>query len=146
MIGRDEQLKMIEAAKAEFPETFELRVFPGDTFRISSAHSYVNDSGVLMLYTEVLRSGKWLSFAKGSVRELRAEVVASTPKLAITQRMLDSVELPIESVKTSEDINNIAFLELSGGLWAVHLVESGYTGCRRFQTFDAAHSFAVGLA
>lgn len=36
--------------------------------------SYVNDSGVVMLYSEILKDGKWLSFAKGSIGELRREI------------------------------------------------------------------------
>lgn len=64
-----------EQVIARFPATFGLRAFPGKTFRISAQASYVNDSGTLQLYTQVLRDGQWLDFAKDSEKELRAELV-----------------------------------------------------------------------
>jgi hypothetical protein len=68
-------------AIASFPATFGLRAFPGDTFRISRTSSYVNDTGALMLYTEIKKTdfgnaNDWLSFAKGTPEELRREIVA----------------------------------------------------------------------
>ena len=35
----------------------------------------VNDSGQIVLYTEIRRHGGWLSFAKGTPQELDREVV-----------------------------------------------------------------------
>ena len=75
MIGWNEQQKMVDAAMAQFPDTFGLRAYPGQTFRISKSSSYVNDNGVLVLYTEVQRGAYWLSSAKGSVDELRREII-----------------------------------------------------------------------
>jgi hypothetical protein len=75
MMGTQEQKTQIAAARAEFPDTFALRAFPNDTFSISPSSSYVNDSGVVMLYTERLVDGKWLSFAKGSPSELRSQIL-----------------------------------------------------------------------
>lgn len=72
----DEQQKLIADAMAEFPESFGLRAFPGDVFRISKVASYVNDSGVVMLYTQRRANpGSWLDFAKGTAGELRAQIV-----------------------------------------------------------------------
>lgn len=67
-------MELILAAKAEFPETFGLRAFRGDVFRISEAASYVTGKAV-MLYTQRLVDGEWRAFAKGSPSELRAQVV-----------------------------------------------------------------------
>lgn len=76
MVGYDESKKLIADAAATFPETFGLRAYPGDKFRVSQPSSYVNDSRVVMLYTEILMpDGKWSSFAKGTPQELRREVV-----------------------------------------------------------------------
>lgn len=69
------QQKLAEAI-ASFPATFGLRAFPGDTFRVSTPSSYVNDSGEPTLYTEVKRGERWLSFAKGTPAELRREIIA----------------------------------------------------------------------
>jgi len=65
----------IAEAIALFPSTFGLRAFPDDTFRITEPFSYVNDSGVTMLVTEVLRGDQWVQFGKGSIAELNAEIV-----------------------------------------------------------------------
>lgn len=75
MRDRNTDLVRIREAMATLPATFGLRAFPGDVFRVCEQTSYVNDSDVLMLYTEVLRGDKWLDFAKGTVRELTREVV-----------------------------------------------------------------------
>jgi hypothetical protein len=75
MIAYHAQAEIVDAAIARFPETFGLRAYPGEQFRISRASSYVNDSDVLQLYTERLcEDGKWHSFAKGTESELRNEV------------------------------------------------------------------------
>ncbi len=72
--------EIIAAAISRFPKTFGLRAFPGDTFSISAACSYVGswqDPSTLMLYTEIqCKDGKWRAFAKGSEAELRREVVS----------------------------------------------------------------------
>jgi len=70
MIGYAEQRALVDAAITKFPATFGLAAYPGEIFRISTAHSYVNDSRVLQLYTERLVNGKWESFTKGTVEEL----------------------------------------------------------------------------
>jgi hypothetical protein len=75
MMGTQEQKTQIEKASAEFPATFALRSCPNETFRISPYSSYVNDSGVVMLYTEILKDGNWLSYCKGSPSELRSAVL-----------------------------------------------------------------------
>ena len=61
----------VKKAIAEFPSVFGLTTCPGEIFRISEAHSYFNDHDELMLYTEIKKKGQWLSYAKGSVHELR---------------------------------------------------------------------------
>ena len=72
------QQKVYEEVKASFPETFSLRAFPSDVFRISDRASYfrgwVPDVHDLVLYTERLVGDEWVDFAKGSVTELRAQV------------------------------------------------------------------------
>jgi hypothetical protein len=75
-----EQNDMVAAAIQQFPQEFGLRAFPGDRFRLSQSSSYVNDSGVVTLYTERWndRLQTWQSFAKGSAGELRRELVNKT--------------------------------------------------------------------
>jgi len=70
----DDNETRIKTAIAQFPKTFALRAHPGKTFRISPSYSYISQ-GEVMLYTEVLLDGQWLSFAKGTVKEMQAEVV-----------------------------------------------------------------------
>jgi hypothetical protein len=77
----------INAAIAQFPATFGLRAYPGETFRIGIAQSYINDAGEIMLYTQRQTAGEWLDFAKGTAHELRLELVhlpaaMSTPQPA----------------------------------------------------------------
>ncbi len=60
-------------AAMEFPNTFGLLEFPDDTFRVSVQSSYISGDTV-MLYTERLVNGKWLSFAKGTANELHREM------------------------------------------------------------------------
>jgi hypothetical protein len=91
MKSHDEQQKQIAEAIALFPATFQLRAFPNETFRISQRDSYVNDSDALMLYTERLcEDGKWKSFAKGTVGELRTEIVSSLPARILTNAQLSN--------------------------------------------------------
>jgi hypothetical protein len=65
----------VEDAAKQFPAEFGLRAFPGDVFRISLSASYVNDSDVVTLYTQIKKGDRWLDFAKGSVNELKRELV-----------------------------------------------------------------------
>lgn len=76
MMGWQEQHDAVAAAIAKFPTTFGLRAFPGKTFRISQGYSYVNDSHVVMLYTEIETETGWQSFCKGTESELRSQIVA----------------------------------------------------------------------
>lgn len=76
----------IDAAIAQFPTMFKLRGHEG-TFRIGRRESYVSQ-GRIMLYTQRLRTtqvqngpsrgqyqDEWCDFAKGTVEELKAQVV-----------------------------------------------------------------------
>ena len=75
--------EMCQIQKAEvgeaiklFPATFGLRAFPGRVFRIEPEASYWSElEGQPLLYAFVECDGKWLSFAKGTVAELRREMV-----------------------------------------------------------------------
>jgi hypothetical protein len=68
----------IAAVIATFPETFGLRAFPGDTFRVSASASYFSGNGgtgTLNLYTQRRNpDGVWCDFAKGTESELRAQI------------------------------------------------------------------------
>jgi len=69
----DSNTERIQAAIALFPATFGLRAHPGKVFRMSTSYSYIS-SGQVMLYTEILLNGEWLSFAKGTIQEMQREV------------------------------------------------------------------------
>lgn len=85
--------KRIDEAIALFPEIFGLRAFPGDVFRISRSFSYVNDSDVLQLATEVKRGDAWLSFAKGEIAELTDHIVPlQVPFVAIGPAVMQGQE------------------------------------------------------
>jgi hypothetical protein len=60
----DNEQRKAEAI-AQFPETFHLAAYDG-VFRISPSASYVNDAGVVMLYTQIFINGKWSDFCKGT--------------------------------------------------------------------------------
>jgi hypothetical protein len=65
---------------ATFPQTFGLRNFPGDRFRISADASYfsrMTDTSP-MLYTQRQHevTGEWNDFVKGTPGELRAQLTA----------------------------------------------------------------------
>jgi hypothetical protein len=84
MVGSwQEQQDRIAAEIAKHPATFGLAVnngivnTKGETFRFSQQSSYVNDADVVMLYTEILRDGKWLSFAKEPAYEWPRYVIAA---------------------------------------------------------------------
>lgn len=70
----DMDQRRIDAAVERFPELFGLYSFPGQTFRINRKACYVNDRGIVMLYTQILYEGKWQDFAKGTVSELESVV------------------------------------------------------------------------
>jgi hypothetical protein len=70
-----EKKDAIEKAADSFPIEFGLRAFPGDVFSISKSASYMSED-VIYLYTVVKRGDSWLSFAKGTVSELRREIVS----------------------------------------------------------------------
>lgn len=87
--------KLIADQIQTFPTEFGLRAFPGDRFRISPRASYVNDAGIVQLYTQRLNTTliTWQDFAKGSPEELRRELV-ELPKIkpgAIRQAVNKSV-------------------------------------------------------
>jgi hypothetical protein len=71
----EDEKKAVADSVARFPITFGLRAFPGDVFRVSPSSSYYSETYGVMLYTEVLRVNKWMSFAKGTPDELLREVV-----------------------------------------------------------------------
>lgn len=76
MFYSKETEKMVREAKAQFPEQFTMLGNRDKVFRISLAHSYVNDAGEVMLYTEVKSNkGEWLSYAKGTAAELNQYVM-----------------------------------------------------------------------
>lgn len=79
MVSYEEQKQMVETAIKLFPETFGLRAFKGEVFRISKTHSYVSDivgRNKVILYTDVQGvDGEWRSFAKGTIVELMADLV-----------------------------------------------------------------------
>ena len=75
----------IKEAIATFPATFGLRAYPGRVFSISESASYLGGGGgdVIMLYTTIRTAAVqatgtfvWLDFCKGTVEELRAQVVS----------------------------------------------------------------------
>jgi hypothetical protein len=69
----EEAKKAVAEAIASFPETFELKAFPGETFRIGVRESYVSGDTVL-LYTQRLVRGEWLDFAKCAIWELERAI------------------------------------------------------------------------
>jgi len=91
----EDELAAVAAAVAEFPAEFGLRGYPGKTFRVSPTASYYSagwDHGGgdrqpagVQVYTQVQadensrygNAGDWLDFAKGTVEELRREVIDS---------------------------------------------------------------------
>ncbi len=67
----------IEAITREYGDTFGLRAFPGDVFMISEGASFWCDRDKVLLYTYVwsIKQNKWLAFAKGTIEELKREIV-----------------------------------------------------------------------
>lgn len=66
---------MIAAVIRELPEEFNLRGFPGERFRPSVQSSYVNDYGFVTIYLQIKRDDRWLDHSKGSLAEIRRELV-----------------------------------------------------------------------
>ena len=64
----------IRQAIEQVPETFGLYGFPGQTFRLNERACYINDTGTVMLYTQVKWKDEWLDFAKGTLTELLREI------------------------------------------------------------------------
>lgn len=80
-MGSDKEQKIVDETIKQFPESFGLRAFPGQRFRLSRSASYFRGPGEavgLMLYTEVLKeNGQWSDFCKGTIEELRRNIVQS---------------------------------------------------------------------
>jgi hypothetical protein len=78
---REEEHLAVQEAIARFPETFGLRAYPGETFRIGVRESYYSDhQRQVLLYTQrKMPDGQWRDFAKGSEEELRRELSGSGP-------------------------------------------------------------------
>lgn len=79
-----EKQQAVKDAIKEFPKEFGLKAFPGDVFTISESASYYGEAfdnewgsspGGVMLYTYIKDGDRWNSFAKGSVEELRKNIV-----------------------------------------------------------------------
>lgn len=56
-----------------FPETFALKNFPNETFRVSQSSSYMS-GGHVMIYIERRVGNEWLAFSKGTFTELNREI------------------------------------------------------------------------
>lgn len=72
---RDAEKRQIAEAAAQFPAEFGLAGFPGEVFRIEKSACFISE-GRLYLYTSIKRNGHWQTFAKGTVGQLRNEMVA----------------------------------------------------------------------
>lgn len=119
---REERDRAIRVDAAELPMTFGLRAFAGDSFKVNLGASYVNDAGVAILYLDVWSRGGWASFAKGSLTELRPQVVV--PQLREVAEALHR-KFPGTWIRTdSLTIERVLELRsptdpqpLDGGLW-----------------------------
>lgn len=93
----------------EFPETFGLRAWPGDTFRISLDESYINDLGDVTIYLERMqKDGGWKDFAKGSPEELKRDLVENRSGGMANEASVGEADLewPYEGgVKAEIDLN-----------------------------------------
>ena len=72
--GYESQQEAIKDVIATFPETFGMRAYRGEVFRLSETSSYCNETEV-MLYTQIQKGEKWLDFCKGTENELRREIM-----------------------------------------------------------------------
>lgn len=107
---RSEQRDYIQKVADEFPKTFGLQGFPGETFRIGIRESYFVDnsptpSSTMYLYTQRLDAkGEWLDFAKGTPAELRRQVVpapkAPAPKRSVKHGSGSVYEVVVGNVGT----------------------------------------------
>jgi hypothetical protein len=71
----EEQQNIVKAACDELPVEFGLRTFPDARFRVNERDSYWNESLERPIVVfDVLKGGRWLSFSKGSVSEIKAEM------------------------------------------------------------------------
>jgi hypothetical protein len=64
----------LEATIAKFPETFTLKAFSDETFRIAPWPASFVDNGKVWLVVQVGRKGVWLDFIRTTESELRQEV------------------------------------------------------------------------
>lgn len=79
---RDCGIDIVHFECAKLPQEFGLRGFPGETFRASRTASYVGDQGKVVIYlsirVEYLDQGtriKWVDHSKGSLEEIKREMV-----------------------------------------------------------------------
>jgi len=69
-------VERVNAAINKFPKTFGLRAFPGEVFRISPGASFVNVANdEVVFYVFRKTNTGWAGFSKGSIVELRRELV-----------------------------------------------------------------------
>lgn len=87
---------------ALFPATFEMVSERGATFRISADSGYVNDNGEVQLYTEVLRNGVWLSYAKGTLAELEAVALVGPCTTVKTARIAARTEARLAAKRDAD--------------------------------------------
>ena len=107
--------QLVREAIAMFPRYFGLRAFPGRRFALSATSSYVDDSGVIQLYTEVENVSGWSSFAKGTVAELCRNIVNvdGTP-IVRDRKVTYRVEVLVYEIVTvgdSEDATDVPYEE-----------------------------------
>lgn len=69
------QQEAIMEAIDMFPAEFGLAAFSGKRFRISHGSSYYSEVEGVMLYLQIQKPDGWVDFCKGTVSELRAEMV-----------------------------------------------------------------------
>lgn len=135
--GLKEVKKQANEIKTEFGEVFGLRAFPGLEFTVSESASYYSDSEGVLLYSYSRKAGsdeKWLAFAKGTVANLRANivklkqrrfVVAVAFKYKPGKRTKTEVEaLDIKAVNESEAINKAIDSLFTGGKYPNYITLS----------------------
>jgi hypothetical protein len=73
-----EQQQAIQKLINSFPETFGLKAYPEQTFRLSPRASFFNDKDQIMLYVQVKDYGnQWLDFAKDTEQGVRQQIRTS---------------------------------------------------------------------
>lgn len=79
VLTHDGQQRLVEQVWLTFPNTFELRGFPGARFRIDLRSSYYSREGgvQLVVQRDVVGEGRelWLDFVRNTPREIRAQLV-----------------------------------------------------------------------